>query len=639
MAILPFLWLSLLGGNVRASTMTVPGDYATIQGAIDAARDGDEILVAPGIYNERIEIRTGVVLRGPGLDATTALITGNGTGTVITFEEAPAAVLEGFEIAGAGEAETDALILLDGSSPDIRDNLLEGPGPTGVYATRDSDPHIDGNRFLALGRAIFLEDGSDPSITGNEFSYCTGEAIHVGQGCSALVQDNLFHDNDRDIRCDRSNAPWILGNQFEATALDAVTLSGTSPTLSDNTFRGALGTALSLEAGSYPDILENWFDGNGIGIRLSASSPAISANWFTRNTGAAIYVLSQSYPTIYQNVLQDNHDGIVLEGSPEAGDASPHILNNTIVTGSGAGIRCADQAFPAIGNNIIAFNSDFGVLCQGSSVPTLSYNDVYGNTPEDFGGRCTASDTDMSVDPGFTTFTNDGNPDNDDLHTSSDSPTHDAGNPFPEYDDPDGSRNDLGAYGGPLEPAFADVDGDGYRTEDGDCNDADPQIHPGAEELVDGVDNDCDGLIDVTAGDDDASAGDDSPLGDDDATAGDDDSPPGDDDVSGGDDDGSLSDDDTSIQDDDASSSDDDTSPAGDDTVSGDDDTEEPTATPEELASPTQETGGGGCTCNQARSRDDGPGSTTWVLTAIAMAFVTRRRARTHLPRQRTRSA
>ena len=40
-----------------------------------------------------------------------------------------------------------------------------------------------------------------------------------------------------------------------------------------------------------------------------------------------------------------------------------------------------------------------------------------------------------------------------------------------------------------------DLDGDGYSVADGDCDDEDPALYPGAEEICDGLDNDCDGFL------------------------------------------------------------------------------------------------------------------------------------------------
>ncbi len=50
---------------------------------------------------------------------------------------------------------------------------------------------------------------------------------------------------------------------------------------------------------------------------------------------------------------------------------------------------------------------------------------------------------------------------------------------------------------GTIDEGF-DVDGDGVRTCDGDCDDATASTHPGATELCNTIDDDCDGAIDPT---------------------------------------------------------------------------------------------------------------------------------------------
>jgi hypothetical protein len=48
--------LSLVPPSTLADTITVPGDYASIQEAVDNVADGDVITVAPGTYIENIVI-------------------------------------------------------------------------------------------------------------------------------------------------------------------------------------------------------------------------------------------------------------------------------------------------------------------------------------------------------------------------------------------------------------------------------------------------------------------------------------------------------------------------------------------------------------------------------------------------------
>lgn len=86
--------------NIHADTLHVPADYSTIQAAIDVAKYGDTVLVAPGAYVENIDfkVRQSTLLGEQG--AALTVIDGNQVGTVVTCKsgEGPASVMDGFTI-------------------------------------------------------------------------------------------------------------------------------------------------------------------------------------------------------------------------------------------------------------------------------------------------------------------------------------------------------------------------------------------------------------------------------------------------------------------------------------------------------------------------------------------------------------
>ncbi len=132
-----------------AATVHVPLDYPTIQGAIDAASDGDVVLVAAGTYAENIDFNGKAITLtsedGPQL----SIIDGLEAGSVVTFEsgEGEGSVLERFTICN-GKSPLGGGIFCGGSAPLITNNVI----------TQNMSPR---------GSGICCKDGSSPSIKDN----------------------------------------------------------------------------------------------------------------------------------------------------------------------------------------------------------------------------------------------------------------------------------------------------------------------------------------------------------------------------------------------------------------------------------------------------------------------------------------
>ena len=72
------------------STLAVPGDYETIQEAVDAAKAGDLVLIDEGTYNEAVDVTTpDITIRARrNLIDRKCLVTNDGGGIEINWDEA-----------------------------------------------------------------------------------------------------------------------------------------------------------------------------------------------------------------------------------------------------------------------------------------------------------------------------------------------------------------------------------------------------------------------------------------------------------------------------------------------------------------------------------------------------------------------
>jgi hypothetical protein len=126
------------------------------------------------------------------------------------------------------------------------------------------------------------------------------------------------------------------------------------------------------------------------------------------------------------------------------GYAPAVIENNTIINSTNGGISMFSITPPTIRNNIIAFNANYGIHQQSLTAqepPIMGYNDVYGQGEFDGGPHGNYINIPnpgpgaISADPllcrGY--------------ELTVGSPCINAGDPDSIYNDPDGSRNDMGA--------------------------------------------------------------------------------------------------------------------------------------------------------------------------------------------------
>ncbi|MHC4941527.1 MAG: right-handed parallel beta-helix repeat-containing protein [Planctomycetota bacterium] len=317
----------------------VPGDQPTIQAGIDAAVNGDSVLVAPGTYVENINFNgKDILVKGTSGAIYTVIDAGSaGSGVIFQLGETSNAVLEGFTITNGTGTYGPGSINYGGG-------VLVLPGA--------GNPPAPTNPIIRYNHII------NNTITG------AGGGIHVDDNCSPFIEDNYIHNNAAD---------WGGGG---IACLNRSLLVSTSPTIHNNTINGNT-------TGSY----------YGGGIYLSEDVNAlVTNNLIEGNTapwgsGGGLFIIN-SRPKMDNNIICNNTvryrgGGIYTHG------AGVLITNNTI-TGNwvsnpgaldgGGGIYFLYNSLPVITNTILWDNTapTGPEIYIADAHPTVSYSDVEG---------------------------------------------------------------------------------------------------------------------------------------------------------------------------------------------------------------------------------------------------------------------
>jgi hypothetical protein len=368
--------------------------FCDLQSAIDFAKDGDKILIMPGVYEAHpdsypenlcgncethktyVKASRGFWIKdkaleliGSGVDST-ILITKAGYG--VLFDHSRGSVITDLRITGGvrdpdGNA-TDAGVVAKFSTVTVKAVRITG------------NTHQVEDVVVGIGGA-FGRENSELFIIDNIIENNGWDGIALYRGANAYISDNLI--------CEGRGAG--IGITWDATAI---------------VYRN--------------QISEYW---KGIGT-FGDSKAVVRNNAVYDNLGWGIIVTGKSFMEASNNTITRNGNC----GFAPWSETARGVFINNIVTENG---WRKEWVCPCVGIWMYGLPQNF----------VISHNDIWGNKEGNYKDMddLTGKDGNISADPLFK--------DKTDFHLLPNSPVIDSGHP--DFTDPGGGACDMGIFGGP----------------------------------------------------------------------------------------------------------------------------------------------------------------------------------------------
>lgn len=475
--------------------LSVPGVYATIQSAINASSSGQHVCVATGEYNEDLDFGSrSITVEGmDGSDYT--VIAGTGTGTVVTISSGTP-TLRGFTIKG-GDGGSGAGMYVYGADAVLDDLVISGNTCSEEFCYGVGAQLNYAN--VTATDVVISGNSATPALGTSSYVYVTGVGLSL-TGCTGSWEGLEVSGNS-------ATSPTLAASQYAYLYGTGVYLSSDASSyvdmvVEDNTAsRAGASTssyAYAYGGGMYAGYGSSTFDG------LTVQSNTISTlGYYDQGQGAGLHLSqdtsSYEHLDVRGNVL-DTFYGV--GGGMYMGYYSTPSITNAIIAGNkvgfsstatnyahGAGIATGEYAVPVLENVDIYGNKGVGEYASGGGIylyyyggvvtnnvavagNTLTYtvsggggalgmyspsylssysftnSNFYGNTAGEFSGITTVvgSSGNIGVFPGYTSVSG-SDPTAWNLLLSATSAMQNVGDST--LSDVDGTRSDIGAYGGP----------------------------------------------------------------------------------------------------------------------------------------------------------------------------------------------
>ncbi len=347
-------------------------------------------------------------------------------------------------------------------------------GPvSGTWTSAQSPVNVIGEIELQEGDQLIIDPGVEVNFAGHYKFNVYGRLLAIGEDGSYITftaADEIngwhglrFFDTDTNGQ-DSSKIVYCILEYGNATGISpdyrggAIYCNNASDLFISNSII-RYNSSLSAGAGLYlnnsdisilqTEIYENNADGAGGGIFMLNSDPILDHVEIFDNSayydggGINCYTSNPSltYVSIFGNTTQWNGGGLSAYNNSNV-DLTNVTMSNNFSPQDGCGISVLYNSSVTLLNSIIWNNYPYEVYVSNSGYLSVDYTDLTGGQAGiiSFGAVDWLEGGNLNVNPLFN------NPAENDYSLQGNSPCIDAGDPDPAYTDPDGTRNDMGAY-------------------------------------------------------------------------------------------------------------------------------------------------------------------------------------------------
>jgi len=412
-----------------AATINVPSDQPTIQAGINAADDGDLVLVSEGVYFENINFK------GKAITVASRFLLDRKRDHI-----------KNTIINGSKSLDPDSGSVVYFINGETTNSVLYGFTVTGGSGTK-SYPLLDGK----CGGGIFAES-SGACIKNNIIEFNTvhyydntmGGGIYVWQlnNHGLIVEGNIIRNNHL---ISDDNSVYSLGAGIYANSIDSDQISIANNIIKDNTI-----SALFAWGGGI--VPANWGDAVYFIVNNIISGNRVEASIFGGSGGIDMF---DHIPVTRNNVITNNFapygGGINIEFlPPPEEETSGALAKSAVKSPRGSKLKSfkikrfnSETEIAALSNNTLVGNSSSlfgGAVAVSGIVPQLTNFIIWENSAPDGPQISGTADVQYSAVEGG--YSGTGNQNQNPLLFSSlllpgfRSPCIDAGTPDPAYNDP-----------------------------------------------------------------------------------------------------------------------------------------------------------------------------------------------------------